>query len=288
MNPTTGKLLSTTAQKIPDSPDDFSDFAWAPDAKHIVYTGWDNKIRLYATDTKAMTSFDVGSGMNHGPSRAKSDRELFFESYDPPSRTAHVKVLDVVSGKTRNLLPPLKGFTAFAAANGKRATYMRPGSRGYELVVHDADPPHEQVVASGMMRPFPQLSSQGDRVLFVRMGGADPEHGGLKGGSLWVVNADSSNSRRLASAWGISSALWDPSGRFAAYLAKPDSSSDVTDLRILDVSTGTQLGHVSIDGLGHGQHLLTDWSGDGTSIGFYVTNVFWEYWVIRNLEEAGR
>ena len=33
---------------------------------------------------------------------------------------------------------------------------------------------------------------------------------------------------------------------------------------------------------------LTDWSGDGKSIGFFATKVFWEYWVVENLLAGGR
>jgi len=284
VDPPTGKPTNDQAQKIPDAPNDFSDFAWAPDAQHIVYTGWDNEIRLYAIDTKTMTTYDGGPGMHYRPARSKSSREVVFESYDPPSRTAFVRALDVVSGKTRDLFPPMKGFMFSLSANDQRMGYMR----GDKVIVGETNHPDGRVLAAGPMQAFSELSPLGDQVLYVRMGGADPADGGAKGGSLWVVEVDSSGAHRVASARRISGAMWDPTGRFIAYLARLDSASEARDLRIVDVRTGNQLGHVMLAEPRWGRIQLSDWSGDGRSIGFYASEVWWEYWVVQNLLEGGK
>lgn len=284
VDPTTGQPVNPEAKKIPDSPNDLSDFAWAPDAQHIVYTGWDDKIRLYAIDTKTMTTYGAGPGMHHRPARSKGSREVLFESNDPATRTGVVRALDMVSGKTRDLFPPMQGFIFSLGSDGHRLAYMR----GSEVIVGNTDDPAGRVVAAGPMEAFSELSPQGDRVLYVQKGGADPQNGGPKGGSLWVVGADSSGAHRVASAAGITSAVWDPSGRFIAYLARPESGTEARSLRIVDVATGAQLGNVLLPEPRWGRIQLTDWSGDGRSIGFFATEVWWEYWVVRDLQEGGK
>jgi len=283
VDPTTGTPTVSEPLKIPEAPEDLSDFAWTPDAQHVVYTCSDDKIRLYASDAKTMTTYNAGPGMHHRPARSKSSREVFFETVDPLSRKARVRVLDVISGSIRDLFPPMFGFIFSLGPDGRRMAYMR----GSQVIIGETNHSGERLVAEGPMQALAELSPQGDRVSFVRVGGADTRHGGPKGGSLWVVGADSSGLRRVASAAGITSALWDPSGRFIAYIARPDSGTETHSLRIVDVATETQIGKVLLPEPRWGRIQLTDWSGDGRSIGFFATEVWWEYWVVQDLEKGG-
>jgi len=284
VDPNTGRPGTGEAARIPESPDDLSDFAWAPDGLHIVYTGWDDKIRLYATDTKTMTTYSAGTGMLHRPARLAGSREVLFESNDPASRKGVVRALDVVSGKVRDLFPPMRGSIFSLGPDGRRLAYMR----GPEVIMGGTDDPAGRVVAAGRLQAFSELSPQGDRVLYVQKDGADSQDGGSKGVSLWVIGADSTGARRVASAPGITSAIWDPSGRFIAFLARPASGAEARSVRIVEVATGNLLGDVLLSGPRWGRIQLTDWSGNGRSIGFFATEVWWEYWVVQDLQEGGK
>lgn len=291
MDPTTGQPMSAEAQEIPDAPDALSSFAWAPDAQHITYTGWGSKIRIYATGTKATTSYDVGS-MQYKPSRSSNGQEVLFNTFDPSSRKGFLRALDPVSGKTRDLFPPITGSNFSLSADGQQMAFVRwkPGSPS-EVIVAATGHPDGRVVAvgpTGYSAAMPEISPQGNQVFFVRKGDASPQDGGPNGVSLWVVAADGSGARRLASAWWISSAVWDPSGRFIAYDAQPDSAAKAREIRIVEVGTGVQRGNVPLGELRGGYYRLADWSGDGRCIGFWTSNPWWEYWVVQGLQEGVR
>lgn len=289
VDPRTGQPGNAEPQKIPDAPGDLSSFAWAPDAQHITYTGWGNTIRLYATDTKTMTSYDVGSRA-YGPSRSSNGREVLFNTFDPSSEKGFLRALDPVSGQTRDLFPPITGFGFSLSADGQQMAFMprhaNSGSR--EVIVAATGHPDGRVVAAGPMMNAFQLSPQGNQVFFVRKGDASPQDGGPNGASLWVVAADGSGARRLASAWGINSAVWDPSGRFIAYIAKPDSGAKARVIRIVEVATGVQRGNVPLAELRGEYSMLCDWSGDGRYIGFWTSKPWWEYWVVQGLQDGVR
>ncbi len=287
---TTGEPGNSEAQEIPDAPNDLSGFAWAPDAQHITYTGWGSKIRIYATDTKAMTSYDVGPGISVVPSRSSNGREVHFITYDPSSRKGFLRALETVSGQTRDLFPPITGFGFSLSSDGQQMAFMRrdANSGSGEVIVAATGHPDGRVVAAGPMMNAFQLSPQGNQVFFVRKGDASPRDGGPNGASLWVVAADGSGARRLASAWGISSAVWDPSGRFIAYIAQPDSETGAHVIRIVEVATGVQRGNIPLAELRGEYSMLCDWSGDGRSIGFWTSKPWWEYWVVQGLQEGVR
>ena len=288
VDPTTGQPGNAGAQQIPDAPDDLSTFAWAPDAQHITYTGWGNTIRLYATDTKAMTSYDVGS-MQYKPSRSSNGREVLFNTFDPSSGKGFLRALDPVSGQTRDLFPPITGNSFSLSADSQLMAFVREklGSPS-EVIVAATGHPDGRVVAAGQMTAMPGMSPQGNQVLFVRKGDASPQDGGSNGASLWVVAADGSGARRLASARGINSAVWDPSGRFISYIAEPDSGAKACVIRIVEVATGVQRGNVPLAELRGGYWRLSDWSGDGRAIGFWTSNPWWEYWVVQGLQDGVR
>ena len=289
VDPTTGQPGNAEPQKIPDAPDDLSSFAWAPDAQHITYTGWGNRIRLYATDTKSMTSYDAGSGIAYLPSRSSNGREVLYVTGDLTSGKSVVRALDRVSGQTRDLFPPITGMAISLSADGQQMAFMRGwGGRSVEVIVAATGHPDGRVVAAGPITAMPRMSPQGNQVLFVRKGDASPQDGGSNGASLWVVAADSSGTRRLASARRINSAVWDPSGRFIAYIAQPDSGTQANVIRIVEVATGVQRGNVPLAELRGGYCRLADWSGDGRSIGFWTSNPWWEYWVVQGLQEGVR
>ena len=285
VDPTTGKPSTAAPETIPDAPQDATDFAWTPDARHIAYTGWEDKIKVYSIDTKIMTEYNVGRRICYRPSRSGGAREVYFEVGDPATRKSNVSVLDIESGKTRDLFPPMQKFIFSFSSDGQRMLAVKGSQTGAEVTVGRVGGTDGRLIASGKMG-FPELSPKGDRALIIRKGEATPECGGANGFSLWVVASDSSATRRIASAWGISTAVWDPTGRFIAYLAQTDSGVHTRDLRFVDATSGDQMGNVLL-GESTGVR-LTDWSGDGRHVGFYTTEPWREYWVIGNLQEGGK
>ena len=291
VDPTTGEPGNADPQEIPDAPDNLSSFAWAPDAQHITYTGYDYKIRLYATDTKTMTSYDVGS-QSYGPSRSSNGREVLFNTFDPSSGKGFLRALDPVSGQTRDLFPPITGFGFSLSADGQQMAFMprHANSESREIILAATGHPDGRVVADGPLMNTFALSPQGNQVFFFRKGDVNPQDGGPNGASLWVAAADGSGARRLASASirGINTAVWDPSGRFIAYIAQPDSGTQANVIQIVEVATGVQRGSVPLAEFRGVYSMLCDWSGDGKSIGFWTSKPWWEYWVVQGLQEAVR
>jgi Tol biopolymer transport system component len=185
------------------------------------------------------------------------------------------------------------GFGFSLSADGQQMVFMRRDAKSGsgEVIVAATGHPDGRVVEAGptgRMGGLPGMSPQGNQVFFFRKGGASPQDGGPNGTSLWVVAADGSGARRLASAWGISSAVWDPSGRFIAYEAQPDSGAKARVIRIVEVATGVQRGNVPLAELRGGYCRVADWSQDGRSIGFFTSKPWWEYWVVQGLQEGVR
>jgi len=143
----------------------------------------------------------------------------------------------------------------------------------------------EGVLLNGMVA---QLSPRGDKLLFARQkdlaatvaGRAGPEPG-----TLWVVATDGTGTpRRIGAAHMISSAVWDPSGRFVAYTAAINNATTV--VRIVEVATGTTR-EVPLPKDATTQPVVTDWSRDGR-LGIVTHASRWEYWAIQGLVENGR
>lgn len=284
VDPVMGKPSTAVPEVIPDAPESCTGFAWTPDARHITYTGWEDKIKVYSIDTRIIAEYKVERGICYHPSRSGNAREVYFEVSDPATKMTNVSVLDIETGKTHDLFPPMQKFMFSFSSDGKKMLSVKRSPMGAEVMVGRVGESDGRLIAAGMMR-WPVLSPKGDRALIIRKGEATPECGGSNGFSLWVVASDSSSTRRIASAWGISGAVWDPSGRFIAYLAQPDSGVDAGDLRFVDATSGDQLANVLL-GRSPGAIILTDWSGDGRHVGFYTIEPWRDYWVIQNLQHG--
>jgi Tol biopolymer transport system component len=290
VDPKTGQLGKDGPQEVPDSPDDLSGFAWSPDMQRIAYTGWDTKIRIYDTGTRTMTSYEIGPGIAYQPSWSGDGREIFYNAYDPPTRRGHIKVLNVRSGQVRDLFPLTNGFSFTRSADGTRVGFTRRGSSpgSGDVVVTDETHPDGRVVATGPLQTWGQISPRGDQVLYARKGDPDSPNANQNASNLWVVATAGSDARRVASAPMIYSAQWSPDGRFIAYLAHPDSGSEASVLRVVEVATGIQRGNIPLPDPHWDRIQLTDWPQAGKSIGFYSDSMWWEYWVIKDLEQGVR
>jgi len=130
-----------------------------------------------------------------------------------------------------------------------------------------------------------QFSPQGDRLVFARqkdMTATVTGQAGPEPGTLWVVGTDGSGLRKVGAAHTIQSPVWDPSGRFIAYVAAADNANSV--IRIVDVATGAQTEVPWPDGTSPGR--VTDWSRDGRFIGIVADASHYEYWAIEGLLDA--
>jgi TolB protein len=126
----------------------------------------------------------------------------------------------------------------------------------------------------------PQLSPLGDRVFYVVRQSAAA---GSPAAAIWVVGADGTGVRRVATAAGIFSATWDPRGRLIAYTGRMnDTTSSV--LRVVDVSTGADH-ELPVPNDGHPLQVV-DWSRDGRFIGYLRLEAWWEYWAVQGLADA--
>jgi len=228
--------------------------------------------------------------------------------------------LDPESGRVRELFPRIRGAAGFSlSADGRWVTFYRigagdsgsastwpSGGSGIRAVVLAATGRSDGRVVARWSDPAevpfsstvpPSLSSDGDRILFVRQAVVtDLRSVTPEAASLWVVGSDGTGSRRLATAAFIQSAIWDPTARFIAYTAKPDMADGSTVLRVVEVATGKDQEIRLPDHVGRTSGMsayvrLTNWSSDGRLLGMVAGMDFesaWEYWVVQGLQEGGQ
>ena len=201
--------------------------------------------------------------------------------------------LDPATGQVREMLPrSVSRRPVSLSSDGRRALYRYGQSEADSmqgLVVTETGQPGGRLVASAVdsngvpLGGLASLSPQGDKVLFERR--ADVTTGIFYADTLWVVESDGRGTRNVGSLAAISSAVWDPSGRFIAYSGMADSTTPA--LRIVEVASGIvrdaplplhpESSEVRVT--------VTDWSRDGRFIGFVARQSAWEYWVVQGLLE---
>ena len=142
------------------------------------------------------------------------------------------------------------------------------------MVLSDLGDPTGRVLAtrnsygglSGMYGQ-PLFSPDGSRILFLRVPPLGPV-------SLWVIGADGSDERLVATASsGIIHPIWDPTGRLIAFQTREG-------LRIVSVEDG---GVHEIEELGGSGTTLMAWSPDGAWLAFSETVGRREFWVNRDV-----
>jgi len=300
-------------------PDTLSAFAWSADMRHIALGHrLSSEIAVTFTDPAGVLIWDLG---RYGHVRrfhwAEDGRELRYEpdaSYWPGAGSTLLS-LDVMTGQVREMFPRIHGAAWFSLSDDGRTMSYYERTRG-ELhmapvwpsagdvigavvvsptgvadgtVVATAGGPEETPFSNGLR---PVLTRRGDRILYVRQAIIeDPDLPNPEASSLWVADSDGHETVRLATGAFIQSAIWDPSGRFIVYTAKPQRANDSTVARIVNVADGSET-EVSLPGpLARQRGIVrfvraVDWSKDGTRIGFVVgadTDPSWECWVVEGL-----
>lgn len=292
VDPATGRPGEAGAQEIPHHPDYQPYFAWSPDMQRIAFIGWDGDLTMYAVDGDRMTSQKVAASGEEVMSVwwSSDGREVQYVHVDPTGRT--VRALDAATGRVRELFPRMSVLLLSLSADGRGMMFGRRAadSAFFELVVAPTGQPDGRVVLTVPVRDAwrfrsarPQLSPRGDQVLFVRQNGAG-EDAPDAAGTLSVVASDGTGARRLATASGIHSAMWDPSGRFIGYTGREADGKPV--LRVVELATGVERDLPLPNSRGRWQ--ITDWSRDGRFIGVVQAVHWWEYWVVQGLLEGRR
>jgi Tol biopolymer transport system component len=274
VDPSTGRAAGPDAEELTDYPKLMS-FRWSPDGGRVALMGWSYRdVTIYSPDTKARTPYkdlERDRGVL-SPAWSPDGNELWYEQAPtgPDSRSS-MKAIDLATGQVRGLFSLTDGGGVSLSANARTMAFVRPGSviGATEIVVSATGEADGRVVArlpdsEGAQlhrRVLPKLSPQGDKVFYVvaqSPAGASPTE------TIWVVGADGTGARRLATAGGIRSGAWDPAGRLIAYTSRMADRTGY-ELRVVDVRTGED--HELPVPNDDNPLLVADWSRDGRFIG---------------------
>jgi Tol biopolymer transport system component len=297
VDPSTGRVAGSGAEELADYPGGLRAFSWSPDGRRVAIVGWYTDLTIYSIDTNTSTSYgdleQDGGVILFGGNWSPDGRELWYEHVSSsPGGARSVKAVDLATGQVRHLFAPTDGGRVSFSDDGRTMAFVRGRSESgpVEIVVAETGQADGRVVArvpgpdGAQLHPrVPhQISPQGDKVFYVvRQSPA----AGSPGPAIWVVGADGTGARRVATAAGISSATWDPEGRLIAYAAQmTDTTGNV--LRVVDVSTGADH-ELPVPNEDHAL-LVMDWSRDGRFIGYMRLETWWEYWAVQGLLNGER
>ena len=319
MDPSTGEARSSGIQKLPIVvPEAAVGFRWSPDMRRIAITAGEQgsqKIYVYSADSKALTTFQISPEgfWAHEMWWSADGKEFQFQYRDAfyiLDAKFTVMAVDAASGKIRQLFPYRNDWYMFSSsADGKKMAFYRwKNDSSYirieGIVVAPFGKPDGQYVAvnspgvTTLDWRGSKISPRGDKVAFARQeypgGNASYPYNGA---TLWIVNSDGSDTKKLATLTLVRSIVWDPSGRFLAYTGKVDSGKAAASvLRVIEVATGVER-EVPLKEYAQNDLQLNDWSSDGRYLGISV-GPHWgsdawleehpEFWVVQGLQETGK
>jgi Tol biopolymer transport system component len=168
---------------------------WSPDGQEIAYSdlvdgNWEIMALNLDTGSRRRLTFNPAADIE--PTWSGSTI-AFVRGPDATSTLTSVVTISSVDGSgetvvaTSTRLPEL-------SPDGTRLTFMRPGSRGTDVVVLDLASGTSRVVATGFSNTTPAFSPDGDHVIFAKN---DP-NAGTNLHDLWIVAADGSGSPYIA------------------------------------------------------------------------------------------
>jgi Tol biopolymer transport system component len=300
VDPRTAQAVGSGPRDLEGYPDNLMTFRWSPDGRSVAVNAWWEAITVQSTETGATRSLShlVPEGMMiMGGEWSPDGREVWYQVGSPLGGTATLKAVDVSTGTVRELFPPLAGRAGgfSVSADGRTMAFLRPqpdktisvlvaptGQADGRVVAKINVPGQDPVNQSAL----PQISPRGDQVFYaLQRAGTTADHPAPGAGSIWVVGADGGGARKVATAPFIESAMWDPTGRFIAYAGvQPEDTTTV--LRVVEVATGA-VHNIPMEKT-HARIAISDWSRDGRHIGIVRYKVWWEYWAVQGLENAGQ
>ena len=275
-----------------------SSFRWSRDRGTVAANTWWTGYALYSFEagtTRSFEDLEPEGVMIRGGVWSPDEREIWYEAMGmTPPASAGVKGLDVNTGAVRQVFPPLPGRARAItfSADGRTWAFLRPESdRSVSVVVAPAGQTDGQVAVRlnvpGQDRinsqALPHISPRGDQVFYVLQRVTPGNRMEPEAGSIWVVGADGTGARKVATEPAVESVLWDPTGRFVAYASRTMDRNTV--LRVVEVATGAV--HDLPVELTESGIQLNDWSADGRYIGFVQLKNWWEYWAVQGLLDQG-
>ena len=306
MNPATGESVGDEPETLPGGyPDEwFGRFAWSPDMQRVAFVHWHPAaVSIYSASRGEVGRFEVSKqGYAELPSWSAGGDEVLVHVITPQvPGTDTMRAVDPGTGQVRDLEPRIpNGFYASYSADGRTVAFARQAPSVVttwkigEVIVAATGASDGQVVATADGAGGPiinnsgiRLSPRGDKVVYVRHDRQSEPPGPA---TLWVVGSDGHGARQLATAALISSLVWDPGGRFVAYMAsESQADNSAAALRVVEVETGADR-RIPLPSAFPGDVAVSDWSRDGNLLGIVASTQsrFNEYWVVQGLAEGGR
>lgn len=286
-----GSQGTEAPERLPGVSGTASVFAWSPDMSRIAFVGYNSPdVSVYSTDRRALASYRLDPAPWHFRVGWSSDgREVLYQGRRNPAGVNWL-AFDPSTGHVRELIPRRSDRIVQAiSADGSRILYddttgvlfVSPMGQANGVPVAPRTTSDAGSLSS-LVRS--QLSPRGDKVLFGRQSNAGTGAYDPTAGTLWVVDTDGANLRGVGSPISmVTSAVWDPSGRFIAYSGLEDSTTTV--LRVVELATGVE--HEFQVPVSKASLLrVVDWSADGKYIGVVLPEFRAEYWVVQGLLDA--
>ena len=306
MNPATGAPVGDEPETLPGGyPDEWvGRFAWSPDMQRVAFSHWNPAaVSVCPASRGKVERFDIGKeGYAEIPSWSADGHEVLVHVVTPQvPGTDTICAVDPGTGRVRELEPRIpNGFYASYSADGRTVAFARQAPSVItswkigEVVVAATGASDGLVVAIGddgggpiIHSPCPRLSPQGKKVVYVRHDRQSEPPGQA---TLWVVGSNGRGARQVTTAAWIRSMVWDPSGRFVAYMAS-DSAADgsAAALHVVEVETGADR-RIPLPSVFPVDVDVSDWSRDGSLLGIVARTQSRsnEYWVVQGLVEGGR
>jgi len=269
-------------------------FAWSPDMKMVVRVEA-NTAHVHSLDDQQERSYPLGDEMFAGWVSWSSDgTEVYFNELFLSNRSEGTTLfsLDPATGAVRELFPRIKSINRLhSSPDGRRLVFYRTTEAGgSQLVVTDFGESEGRLLVDetdmdgGSLAGWapPQLSPDGSRVLYGTQGDDWGEDDTCQ---LWMIAADGSNQRRIASARWIPSATWHPSGTHIAFNTWEENEMGPGRLFVVNLETGEQQEVTLPEGIAG--MMVQQWSPDGKSIGVTAQSGTFEYWVVENVLTEG-
>jgi Tol biopolymer transport system component len=292
VDPVSGSQGTEAPERLPGFPSTASVFAWSPDMSRIAFVEYNSpEVSIYSTDRRALASYRVDPAPWHFRVGWSSDGKDVLYQGRRNSAGVNWLAFDPSTGQVRELIPRRPDRIVQAlSADGRRVLYDDTTGALYVADAGQASGVRvaERVAPDGGARSSlvrNQLSPRGDQVLFGRQSNSGDGHYEPAAGTLWVVASEGTNLRRVGTPiYMVTSAVWDPSGRFVAYSGLKDSTTTV--LRVVELATGAEHDFRLPNPPDPKASLLrvVDWSADGKYLGVVLPEYRAEYWVVQGLE----